>query len=300
MSAIIKGRFLPLIIILPVLMASCDGGSSGGGSVSDAPNMEIDNDAAPPAAPTGLIAQTRSATVIELTWDTPIDSESLKEYAIIRDGIRVGAASNSTSSSSQPLSIKSVTVGLDGVIKNREHTLTAASSLARAAATNYTDSGLSSNRRYCYEVKAVDFAGNESLLSTVSCATTQAANDSAVCGTGLPLILSNFNPQQTVYRTNTGSFTTVDYQGDFTLVSNPKIMTRHTSSSGRVSTSVPVDDAPTVRSNCTMQFILSAGSDIGTITLDVKLTDFDSDLGITQNWDVNSASNVISTQIQVE
>jgi len=94
-------------------------------------------DTAKPSDPSGLAAIPASSTSIVLVWNASTDNIGVAGYNIYRGGTKVG-------SSPYPV---------------------------------YTDTGLSSNTPYCYQVEAYDGAGNISAKSSSVCATTPTAAD---------------------------------------------------------------------------------------------------------------------------
>ena len=96
-------------------------------------------DNTPPSAPTNLIASTRTATSITLTWTASNDDTAVAGYGLYRGGTRIGSASGTT-----------------GIF-----------------------SGLTCGTSYTLAVDAYDVVGNDSaqavvMVSTTSCADTQA------------------------------------------------------------------------------------------------------------------------------
>ena len=93
-------------------------------------------DATPPTAPTGLAATVAGATQVDLSWTAASDPESgVASYNIYRDGAIVGSSTT----------------------------------------TSFSDTGLSGNTTYAYEVSAVNGAGIEGALS--GSVTVQTADD---------------------------------------------------------------------------------------------------------------------------
>ena len=90
-------------------------------------------DSTPPSVPTNLSATTVSGTQIDLSWTASSDAESgIDHYNVYRDTAYIGQSSNTT----------------------------------------YSDTGLSGNTQYSYEVTAVNGVGLESGKSTADSATT--------------------------------------------------------------------------------------------------------------------------------
>jgi chitodextrinase len=92
-------------------------------------------DITPPTTPTGLSVSATSSSQINLAWSASTDNVAVTGYKIYRSGAF----------------LKIITSG-----------------------TTTTDTGLSPGTYYCYQVSAVDAAGNESPKSTQMCATTQS------------------------------------------------------------------------------------------------------------------------------
>jgi len=98
--------------------------------------VEVPGDTIPPTAPTQLVANAVSPSKITLTWQEATDNEVVVRYQIYRDDAYIGSVASST--------------------------------------TEYTSSELDAVIQYCYEVTAVDLAGNESVRSNEACITTLA------------------------------------------------------------------------------------------------------------------------------
>lgn len=96
-------------------------------------------DTVPPSSPTSLVATPVSATQIDLSWEASTDDLGVVGYRLYRDG--------------------------------------SATPLTTVPATSTSDSGLSAATQFCYQVSAVDAAGNESAPSAETCATTEAIPD---------------------------------------------------------------------------------------------------------------------------
>ncbi len=94
-------------------------------------------DVTPPSVPTGLNSPSQTSTSIALAWNASTDNaggSGVAGYEVLRNGTRVG----------QP------------------------------TGTSYTDTGLTANTSYSYQVRARDAAGNLSALSTAANVRTQA------------------------------------------------------------------------------------------------------------------------------
>jgi chitodextrinase len=90
-----------------------------------------------PTVPTGLTATAASTSQINLSWSASTDNVAVVGYKIYRGG----------------------------------------GYLTSVSGTSTSNTGLSAGTPYCYQVSAYDAANNESYLSTVVCATTNAAAD---------------------------------------------------------------------------------------------------------------------------
>jgi len=105
------------------------------GSVTAQATVTIGQDTTPPTVPTGLSASPVSSTQINLVWSASTDNVGVTGYRIYRNG----------------------------------------TSIATAAATSYSDTGLTASTTYTYNVAAFDAAGNTSAQSTTANATTAVA-----------------------------------------------------------------------------------------------------------------------------
>jgi glucose/arabinose dehydrogenase/PKD repeat protein len=134
------------------------------------------NNAAPgpdvtaPSTPTGLASPSKTSTSVNISWNAATDPT-------------VGGATTS---------------GLAGYKIYRNGSSTA---LGTTSLTNFTNSGLSANTTYTYQVTAYDNASNESAKSTIVSVTTDVGaapktgdlnNDNAVDIFDLSILLSNF------------------------------------------------------------------------------------------------------------
>jgi len=98
------------------------------------------SDNTPPSAPSNLSATPDGTTKINLSWEEASDDESgIKEYAVYRNGEKVGSTDN----------------------------------------TSYTDDGLREGTTYTYRVSAVNGEGLEGEKSNEESATTEADNDTS-------------------------------------------------------------------------------------------------------------------------
>jgi fibronectin type 3 domain-containing protein len=105
------------------------------GRLASAPNTPPPADQTPPAAPAGVSATAVSSTQINVSWSAVTGAAG---YRVYRDGATVPVGPQQT-------------------------------------ATTFSDTGLPPSSTHRYQVTAVDGAGNESALSAVAQATTQAA-----------------------------------------------------------------------------------------------------------------------------
>jgi uncharacterized delta-60 repeat protein len=106
--------------------------------------------------PTGLSARAFSSMRIDLSWTVSTDLTGAAGYNIYNSGVKI----------------------------------------ATVTATSYSHTGLSANTQYCYTVSALNAAGNESLQSSESCATTSPAAFSKTFG-GLSGEIYGYSIQQT-------------------------------------------------------------------------------------------------------
>ena len=120
------------------------GNLSGYSSVKNATTLVADT--TPPTAPTGLTATATSSTQINLSWTASTDNVGVTGYRIER-----------------------CTGG----------TCTTYAQIATSTTTSYSNTGLTASTTYRYRVRANDAAGNLSAYSSVTSATTQAADTAA-------------------------------------------------------------------------------------------------------------------------
>lgn len=122
-----------------------DGASSAGfGLENSAGPVFTLADVTPPTVPTGVGTTTVAATTVALSWIASTDDVGVTGYEIYRDGVLVS------------------TVG----------------------GTSFSDSGLTANTTYSYEVVAIDAVGNRSATSTPLVQTTPEATVSGGGGGG--------------------------------------------------------------------------------------------------------------------
>ena len=121
------------------------------------------DDTTPPAQVTGLTATASSSSQIDLAWDANSESD-LSYYKVYRDGVYVAQISNSY--------------------------------------TTYSDTGLTSDTTYTYEVSAVDDSGNEGTKSDPASATTLAGStgDDYVYVSSIDWDLDHINGKNPYYR----------------------------------------------------------------------------------------------------
>lgn len=122
-----------LALFFLLLIASMGCSGGGSGSSGDAsPGGDVTDDTTPPTVPAGLQAAPLSANRVELTWAAASDDVAVAGYGIYRDDLLVDTT----------------------------------------AALVYTDSGLSAETEYRYQVLAFDTGGNESARSQAVHTTT--------------------------------------------------------------------------------------------------------------------------------
>lgn len=109
---------------------------SAQGSDNVGVTLQVGADTTNPTTPTNLVATAVSQSQIDLSWDTASDNVGVAGYTVYRDGAQI----------------------------------------ATTSATSYSDTGLSANTTYAYNVSAYDSAGNESAQSATSTATTDATS----------------------------------------------------------------------------------------------------------------------------
>ncbi|MEV6825242.1 PQQ-dependent sugar dehydrogenase [Amycolatopsis sp. NPDC051102] len=125
-------------------------------------------DTEPPTTPTGVTA-TASGTTVTVRWTAATDNVGVTGYEVLRDGAVAGSTSG-------------------------------------AASTSFTDSALSANTLYQYQVRARDAQGNRSAASTPIAVTTGSACATALCSvtrvtteTDLPWGLTTLPDGQVLY-----------------------------------------------------------------------------------------------------
>ncbi|QQQ74254.1 PQQ-dependent sugar dehydrogenase [Saccharothrix sp. 6-C] len=125
-------------------------------------------DTEPPTTPAGVTA-TASGTTVTVRWTAATDNVGVTGYEILRDGAQVGSTSGATT-------------------------------------TSFTDSGLTANTRYQYQVRARDAQANRSAASTAVAVTTGSTCATALCSvtkvaseTDLPWGLTTLPGGQVLY-----------------------------------------------------------------------------------------------------
>ncbi|WP_410641769.1 PQQ-dependent sugar dehydrogenase [Amycolatopsis sp. lyj-346] len=125
-------------------------------------------DTEPPTTPTGVTA-TASGTTVTVRWTAATDNVGVTGYEVLRDGTVAGSTSG-------------------------------------AATTSFTDSGLTANTRYQYQVRARDAQANRSAPSTPVAVTTGTSCATALCSvtrvateTDLPWGLTTLPDGQVLY-----------------------------------------------------------------------------------------------------
>ncbi len=131
-----------------------------------APQCQADTE--PPTTPTGVTA-TASGTTVTVRWTPSTDNVGVTGYEIVRDGTQVGSTSGAT-------------------------------------AAAFTDSGLTADTRYQYQVRARDAQANRSAPSTAVAVTTGSSCSTALCSvtrvateTDLPWGLTTLPDGQVLY-----------------------------------------------------------------------------------------------------
>lgn len=144
--------------------------------------INVTVDNTPPTKPTNLVASVLSQNQIELEWSPSIDSVGVAQYNVYRDGFKIG------------------TVGF----------------------TSYSDTSLSASTSYIYEISAVDSAGNESLKSDPTTATTLAPPPAGITVTTHSETVKRYNPSSKTLNllsqttgTVTGQPTNTEYKYTF-------------------------------------------------------------------------------------
>lgn len=154
-------KVLLLSSFIILVLTACGGGGSSGSDDDDdnngnpPPNNPPTTDTTSPAQITNLTAQTASSSSIELSWTASGDDGNqgtASEYDIrySTSSINNGNWGSATRANNEPLP------GVNG------------------SAESFVVSGLSANTQYFFAVKVLDEANNESALSNVDNATTNA------------------------------------------------------------------------------------------------------------------------------
>jgi chitodextrinase len=123
-------------------------GNVGKNNVEKSAKTPQSPDTTPPSQPTGLTATAVSPSQINLSWNASTDNVGVIGYKVYRNGQVVASSRKS-----------------------------AAIAIAAITTTNYSDTGLTPNTQYCYQVSAYDGANppNESAPSNQICIMTQVA-----------------------------------------------------------------------------------------------------------------------------
>lgn len=114
-----------------------------------------DADTEDPTAPASVVATAISTTEVELTWDASTDNIAVDRYYIYRDNIRIDDVATFPRS--------------------------------------FSDSGLTANTTYSYNITAVDDSGNESARSSTTTATTLSTSTATGQGGSRSVVITNFN-----------------------------------------------------------------------------------------------------------
>jgi uncharacterized membrane protein len=139
-----RGGFLcriTLICTTLLFVSACGGGSDGNappvGDNTPPDSGEAQTDRTPPSPPTSLAGAATSPSEINLSWSGATDNVAVAGYKVYRGGVVIATVTNAS----------------------------------------HTESGLTASTQYCYDVSALDAAGNESAHSAQTCATTAALAD---------------------------------------------------------------------------------------------------------------------------
>jgi chitodextrinase len=121
-------------------LLTAKGYDASGNVGTDSFNVSVQNgDREPPAAPTGLTATAPAYNKVVLNWKAATDNTGVKSYTVIRDSVPIANIGN---------------------------------------VTTYTDTPVSANTEYTYQVMAVDAAGNKSAWSAKATIKTPNVADS--------------------------------------------------------------------------------------------------------------------------
>ncbi len=137
-------------------------------------------DTQPPTAPSNLTATAVSSSQINLSWTASTDNEGVTAYDILR-------------------------------CEGAGCTLFFRVEVSMGTGTTYSDTGLSANTTYEYEVQATDAAGNLSPYSNVASATTQVTE-------GISLVQGNYATPQASETSVSVPFTAAQTAGDLNVV----------------------------------------------------------------------------------
>ncbi|MGW6503955.1 glucuronyl esterase domain-containing protein [Nonomuraea angiospora] len=150
------------------------------------PTLGDSGDTSPPTAPAGLAASATTSTGTTLSWTASTDDTGVAGYDILR---APGASGG---------------------------TFTQAGT---SATTSFTDTGLTPNTTYRYQVRARDAAGNTSPVSNTAQVTTQPGTSTGTC-TAVPTVQTQWATGyviQPLTITNTGTSTINGWTVTFTL-----------------------------------------------------------------------------------
>ena len=287
------GNLYLLMCFAIIICMGCGGGSSSGAS-GDGGGSDID----PPSPPTSLTASAVSSERIDLSWTASTDNVGVEGYKIYRNDVVIrtltDVADDETFKYSVQVEIEPTSIPTQvtdhGEWNSGQAEAYTLSAVQTAAVTNYSDTGLAANTRYCYAVTAFDAAGNESIESPEACATTLNIG----CGIGLPLVLSNLVFPDVV-DDNTSVNGSVGYSGSFEDIINPVMVAQIPTTTSTIYTA---NFTPITASNCIINFVIQIPQGLsGVGPINLKLTDYDNSINSMENYNINGDSNVISKQI---
>lgn len=121
-----------ILFFLLLMTIYCIGCGGGGSSSQNNNNVDTNSDTEAPTVPGNLRGTSLSPSRINLTWETSSDDVAVAGYRIFRDSVQIDST----------------------------------------LALTYTDSGLSTDTAYTYQILAFDQSGNESALSHAAQLTT--------------------------------------------------------------------------------------------------------------------------------
>ncbi|MEV4806248.1 PHB depolymerase family esterase [Nonomuraea sp. NPDC049421] len=199
------------------------GNLSGNSATVTFTTTSTGGDTTPPTAPSGLAASGTTASGTTLTWTAATDDTGVTGYRVLR-------ATSGTFAQ-----------------------------VGTSATTSFTDSGLTANTTYRYQVRAYDAAGNVSEVSNTVEITTSEGGTSGACS-AVPAVQSQWGTGyviQPLTVTNTGTSTMTGWTVTFTL---PAGHTLTGSWNGTVSTSGRTVTVRNVGHNGTLAPGASTGS----------------------------------------